>query len=121
MTDRGGVTGAVDLTNATSVSDIVSAINNNTGGARISASLNAAGTGIQITDNSGGNGNLTIADVQFDQQHAALGDAGTFSTSTPTVVGSNLQHQYVSANSQLSSYNGDRGVSVGQFQDHQYL
>jgi flagellar hook-associated protein 2 len=114
ITDRAGHAGQINLSNATSVSDIINDINNNSDGVQVTASLDASGTGLQIADNSGGTGNLVIGDVNSTTA-ADLGIAGTFSTATPTVDGGNLQRQYVSANTLLSNYNGGQGVNLGQF------
>jgi flagellar hook-associated protein 2 len=113
ITDRNGVTGTVNFAGATSVSDIINDINNNVGGAKVTASLNASGTGIQLTDTSGGTGNLVVTD-DSSTTAAELGIAGTFAAST--VQGTNLQHQYVSDSTLLSQYNGGQGVALGQFQ-----
>jgi flagellar hook-associated protein 2 len=115
ITDRNGTAGNINLSGAVSVSDIINDINNNSSGVKVTAALDSAGTGIQLTDASGGSGNLVIGDVNSTTA-AALGIKGTFDTSTPTVSGANLQRQYVSNNTQLSDFNGGNGVSLGQFQ-----
>jgi flagellar hook-associated protein 2 len=102
----------IDLSGANSVNDIINLINNN-GSANVTASLNAAGTGIQIVNNTGA-GNMVVADV-VGTSAAALGLAGTFNAGA-TDAGANLQRQFVSANTLLSTYNGGRGVTPGQFQ-----
>jgi flagellar hook-associated protein 2 len=114
ITDRAGHAGQINLASATSVSDILNDINNNTAGVEVTASLNASDTGIQIVDNSGGTGNLVIGDVNSTTA-AALGIAGTYTTATQSVDGGNLQRQFVSANTLLSNYNGGQGVNLGQF------
>ncbi|MGD0139798.1 MAG: flagellar filament capping protein FliD [Tepidisphaeraceae bacterium] len=114
ITDRGGHSGDVNLSGATSLSDIINDINTNTLGIDVSAALNSSGTGLQIADTSGGSGNLVIGDVGSPATATALGIAGTFATGA--VDGSNLQRKYVSLNTLLSNYNGGAGVSLGQFQ-----
>jgi flagellar hook-associated protein 2 len=116
MTDRANHSGNINLSGATSLSDIINDINNNTSGIKVSASLNAVGTGIQLTDTSGGAGNLVIADTGGGTTAASLGIAGTFGATTQTVTGSNLQRQFISANTLLSNFAGGHGVSLGQFQ-----
>ena len=116
ISDRAGHSGNINLSSATSLSDIINDINNNTSGVKVTAALNAAGTGIQITDNSGGSGNLVIGNVGSGTTATALGIAGTFGTTTQTVTGVNLQHQYVSDNTLLSNYAGGSGIPLGQFQ-----
>ncbi|HEX4053571.1 MAG TPA: flagellar filament capping protein FliD [Tepidisphaeraceae bacterium] len=115
ITDRAGDSGQINLSGAVSLSDIIGDINNNTAGVKVTAALNSSGTGIQITDSSGGAGNLVIGDVNSTTA-AALGIAGTFDTTTQAVEGVNLQRQYVSPNTLLSNYNGGAGVALGQFQ-----
>jgi flagellar hook-associated protein 2 len=113
ITNRTGDTPVtVDLSSAKSVSDILNDINN--AGAGVTASLNNSGTGIQLTDNTGGAGNLVISDVNSTTA-AALGIAGTFTTATQTVQGANLQRQFISQNTLISSLNGGTGVDLGQF------
>lgn len=115
ITDRKGNTGTIDLAGASSLSDVLNDINNNDLGIKVNASINNAGTGIQLTDTSGGTGNLTIANADSTDTATALGIAGTFTTSTAAVVGTNLQRQYISDNTQLSTLNGGNGVDVGTF------
>src|SRR5690606_36101073 len=71
-----------------------------TAGANVTASLNRAGNGIQLTDSSAGTGGLIVADVNRATA-AALGIAGTF---TDGVADSgNLQYQYLTVGTSLSS------------------
>jgi flagellar hook-associated protein 2 len=116
ISDRAGHSGNINLSNATSLSDIINDINNNSSGVKVTAAINSAGTGIQITDTSGGSGNLVIGNVGSGTTATSLGIAGTFGTTTQTVTGVNLQHQYVSNNTLLSNYAGGSGVPLGQFQ-----
>jgi flagellar hook-associated protein 2 len=113
ITDRLGNNNQIDLSGATSVSDIINTIN--AANPKVQASLNAAGTGLKIVDTSGGTGNLVIGDVSSTSA-SALGIAGTFDNTVSAVNGANLQRQYVSENTLLSSYNGGNGVTPGQFQ-----
>jgi flagellar hook-associated protein 2 len=113
ITDRAGTTAAnIDLSGAKSVQDILDTINNASVG--VTASLNNAGDGIQLQDTTGGSGNLVVSDVNSTTAQA-LGIAGTFDTTKPTVSGANLHQQFVSENTLLSSYNGGKGVTPGSF------
>ena len=114
MTDRLGGNHSINLGSAQSVSDIIDAINQQSGGT-LTAAINAAGDGIQIQDTSGGTGNLVIADGDATNSATALGIAGTFATTTTTVQGANLHRQYVSQNTLLSNYTGGHGVAQGSF------
>jgi len=110
--DRSGASATVDLSGAKTVQDMLDRINN--AGIGVSASLSTSGNGVQITDKTGGSGNLVISDVNSTTAQA-LGIAGTFDTNTAAVKGSNLHFQWVSENSLLSSYNGGKGVAPGTF------
>jgi len=111
--DRTGATKTVNLAGSTSLQDILDRINQS--GAKVSATLNSAGTGIQLTDTSGGaTGNIVIGDVNSTTA-AALGIAGTFDTNTAAVNGANLHFKWVSENTLLSKYNGGKGVTPGSF------
>lgn len=113
ITDRAGNTADVDLSGARTVQDIITAISN-AGGAAVTASLKASGNGIQIVDDSGGSGDLVIAE-NGSTTAAELGILGTFNTTTIAVQGANLQRQWVSENSLLKTYNGGKGVTPGKF------
>ena len=114
ITDRTGASATVDLSAATSVQGILDAISN-ASGINVTASLNQAGNGIQITDDTTGTGNIVIADADGTNSATALGINGTFDLATPVVKGANLQLQWVSENSLLKDYNGGKGVSAGKF------
>jgi flagellar hook-associated protein 2 len=112
ITDRLGNAATVDLSGATSVQDVINGINN--AGTGVRASLNASGNGLQLTDTTGGTGNLVVADVNSTTA-AALGLAGTYNASVTTVGGANLHRQYITTNTLLSDYNGGKGVTQGKF------
>lgn len=114
ITDRSGQQKNVDLSGAKTVADIIDTINS-TGGLKVKAGLNAAGNGLQIQDASGGTGNLVIGEVAGGTTAATLGLVGTFDASTPVARGANLQLRWVNENTQLSSFNGGKGVTPGSF------
>jgi len=113
VTNRTGTATTVDLSGATSVQDILNDINN-TPGIGVTASLNAAGNGIQLADNTGGTGNLVVSDVNSTTA-ASLGIAGTFAPSQTVDNGGDLHVQFISANTLLSQYDGGQGVPAGAF------
>jgi flagellar hook-associated protein 2 len=112
ITDRTGASDIVDFTGARNVQDVLDLINNDTNIA-VTARLKASGNGIEIADRSGGTGDLSISDVDSTTA-AELGIAGTFGPSQVLITGANLQRQWVSENTQLSSYNGGKGVTPGK-------
>ena len=104
----------VDLSTAVTVQDVLDKINT-TPGIGVTASLNAAGNGIQIVDASGATtGDLVIGDVGGTTA-ADFGITGTFDINTPTVRGGNLQRQWFSENTLLAEANGGKGVAKGKF------
>lgn len=113
ITDRAGASNTIDLAGAKTVDELISRINSN-GVAQVTARVKSSGNGIEIVDVSAGSGELSIADVNSTTA-SELGIAGTFSTATTVVRGANLQRQWVSENTLLSSYNGGRGVTLGKF------
>lgn len=111
--DRSGATQSVNLSGAKTLADLLDTINT-TAGLQVTASLNAAGNGIQIADRSGGAGNLVIADVS-GTSGADLGINGTFDTNTPIARGSNLQLAWINESTALTQFNGGKGVTPGSF------
>lgn len=107
ITDRAGGTSTVDLSRTTTVNEVLDAINNNTGTARVAASVQ--GGKFVITDSSGASsGSLTIANASGFTTADSLGIAG--SSSSGTISGSTVYG--LSANTSLSALNDGRGVYV---------
>lgn len=106
FTNSAGTSALLDFGSATSVQDILTTINDS--GLALNATLNNAGTGILITDNAGGAGDLQIADSVGDAANL-LGIAGTF---TSNVADSgDLAYAYLNGGTRLD----DLGVARGQF------
>lgn len=108
--DRDGDSATVDLAGAKNVQEILDRISNATGVA-VTAKLKASGNGIEIVDDSGGTGNIII---DGGVTSTALGINGIFDTSITSIVGKNLQRQWVTENTLLSTYNGGKGVALGK-------
>jgi flagellar hook-associated protein 2 len=119
LTDRTGTTATVDLSQAQSLSDVITAINGATSGTNVklqlTASLNAAGTGIQIQDTSGATAsNLVIADVGPGTAAAELGIA--VNAAQTSVNSGSLGLQYVNFATSLATYGpGAAAVVNGAF------
>ncbi len=114
ITSRDGNTTEVDLSGARSVSDVVNLINE--AGAGVTAALNDAGNGIQLTDTTGAAAsNLIVQDVGGNiagvlgiaTDPAGVDDAG--------INGGDLDLQYINENTQLDSLNNGQGVAEGSF------
>ena len=107
ITNRTGITTQVDLSTATSISDVLSLINS--AGAGITAALNTPGHGILLTDITGGSNDLIIDEVGEGITARTLGIAGTYISDT--VDSGNLQFRYFAESSRLA----DLGVTRGKF------
>jgi flagellar hook-associated protein 2 len=111
ITNRAGVATSIDLSAASSVSDVIGLING--AGAGVTASLNSAGNGLLITDNTGAAASdLIIADVSGTAA-ADLGLAGTFAAGKAN--SGNLQFQYINEGTRLDALRGGLGFTRGQF------
>lgn len=76
MTDRSGATAEIDLSSATSVQDVINAINRESA-LSVVASANAAGDGIQLQDTSQGYGTFQVSDLGAGSMAADLGLAAS--------------------------------------------
>ena len=111
ITNRAGVTTNVVISSADSISQVVDLIN--ASGANVLASLNTAGNGILLTDQTGSTvSDLIVADVSGTGA-IDLNLAG--SHAADLVDSGNLQFRYISGRTTLASLNGGLGVSSGRF------
>ena len=106
--------GALVLTTpaVTDLQGVIDRINNAAGnGGRVVASVNAAGTGLQLTDTTAGTGTLSVAEVATGRTAADLGILG--SAASATLSGTRL---IAGLNSTLvSNLNGGRGLTDATF------
>ena len=113
LTNRANVGSTVDLSGAQTVQDVIDAINTHAVG--IQASVNAAGTGIQLTDTTGSTlSNLIVGNADSSHTAEALGLASD--SAVNSVNSGSLHLQTVSQSTLLSDYNGGGGVGQGRFQ-----
>ncbi len=112
ITDSDGSSELFFLDETGSLSDIIDQINNGAF-AKVTASLNAKGTGLVITNNANGGVDFVIAGGAA----AELKIAGTVSPGFKgaQVTGDNLQVRYVSEAVLLRDMNYGRGVGLGSF------
>ncbi len=112
ITNRNNVTSDVNLSGAETLGDIVTAINSHATG--VTASINTARNGIQLTDTTGGTAsNFIVADGDGNDTATALGI--TTNGANTTVNGGGLQRRQISAGTLLSALNGGAGIEVGDF------
>jgi flagellar hook-associated protein 2 len=118
ITDRSGAVHNLTLDLFGNVSDLLAGIADQTGGA-VTASLDANGTGLALTDTTGGGGNLVIVgneSVEGMDTAAALGiSTGAGGVAESSVSSDNLQHRYISRSTLLSSLNNGQGIGTGKF------
>lgn len=118
ITDRSGAVHNLTLDLQGNVSDLVASIADQTGGA-VTAALDANGTGLTLTDTTGGGGNLVIVGnetVEGMDTAAALGiSTGAAGVAESAVSSGNLQLRYISGSTLLSSLNNGQGVGTGRF------
>lgn len=107
---RGGTDADIDLSAAKTLQDVINTLN--TANAGVLAAVNASGNGLQLTDTSGGTGDIVIS----GDAAAPLGLAGTFKADVPLVNGASLQRKWVSTGTTLAAYNGGKGVPAGEFE-----
>ncbi|MBX3360069.1 MAG: flagellar filament capping protein FliD [Phycisphaeraceae bacterium] len=116
FTLRDGSTFNLTLAADSTIDDIISAIQNASGtlaggGPKVSVTMNASGTGLQIKDNTTGSSQLIISGAAA----TSLG-IDTTGTSAATVSGKNLQHAYVTASTLVSTLNQGKGIGTGVFE-----
>lgn len=75
VTDRGGNIAVINLTEVQTVQEVLDALNH-AGALKVEATINRAGTGIDIRDTSGGSGTLSIIEVGGGSTAADLGILG---------------------------------------------
>lgn len=116
ITDRSGTVHTVTgLTGLDTLSAVLSELETQTGGA-ITASLNDLGTGIILTDTTGGGGNLIIQGTPGDNTAESLGiETDPAGVAENTVDSGNLQKQYIGMGTLLSSLNDGAGIGTGSF------
>ncbi len=111
ITDRSGSTADIDLRMASTVDDVLRAINNNTS-AGVSASI--SDDQIVLTDVSGGTGNLKVQDVGTGKTALDLGLAG-INVASDTATGSDVFRLH--SGTKLASLNDGIGVPLAAGND----
>lgn len=105
ITDSGGASKEIDLSRATTVNEVLDAINSN-GVARVTARVE--GGKFIVTDTAAGTGTMTIANGTGYTTASSLGIAGT--ATAGTITGTNVYG--LNANMLISQLNDGRGVFI---------
>lgn len=106
VTDSAGHTATIDLSRATTVSEVLDAINDN-GTALVSATID--GGRLLVTDAAGGSGSMIIANATGYTTATSLGIAGS-AAAGGTITGSTIYQ--LGANTTLGTLNDGRGVHI---------
>ncbi|MFT5525602.1 MAG: flagellar capping protein FliD [Pirellulaceae bacterium] len=110
ITDRAGTaTGAIDLSAAETLDDIIDAVN--ASAANVVARVNDARNGIEIRDASGGSSNLIVESLDANNTSDVLGI--TVDADVTSVISSSLNLQTVGENTLLADLNHGKGVDDG--------
>lgn len=121
FTARDGTTFTTTLSRQASLSEAAAQIEtaSRAGGGpqRLRVTLNNEGTGLLVTDITGATtSNLIIGGTSGSDSAASLGiSTGPSGVASNTVTGSNLQRQYLSGATLVSSLNQGRGIGTGTF------
>lgn len=119
ITARDGAAFNVTIDTTASLADIFAQVQaasgtGTNGQPRITLALDSNGTGIKLTDNTGGSGNLIVTGNSGNDTAASMkvstGDTGV---SAASVGSGNLQRRYMSRATLLSTLNSGRGVGSG--------
>lgn len=100
---RDGSTVTLDFTGAETLQDVVNTIN---GQSSLHAEVSAGGTGLVLTDTTTGTGTFTASGATLDD----LQISG--SSTTGELKGGDLNRQYISENTVLSSLNNGEGIGL---------
>lgn len=114
FTLRDGSTFAATVDPNQSLNEVMRSIESQSGG-RIKLELDRRGTGLTLTDLTGGSGNLIIEGTGGADTAASLGlSTGATGVAAATFSSGNLQRQYVSRATLLSSLNNGKGIGTGE-------
>lgn len=113
VTNRAGSSFTVSVNPDGSLSDVISAISDQTGGT-VTAALNSSGTGLVLTDSTGSTAsNLIIGGAAAETLGISTGMAGVAEAS---VKGQRIQKRYISGATTLASLNNGLGIGTGTFE-----
>ncbi len=114
FTLRDGATFSATIDPNQSLNEVMRSIETQSGG-RVKVELDRRGTGLTLTDLTGGSGNLIIEGTSGADTAASLGlSTGASGVASATFSSGNLQRQYVSRATLLSSLNSGKGIGTGE-------
>ena len=104
---------SVNISGLGDINDVINAINT-AGGGDVTATLNDAGNGLSIRDNTTGAGTLTISGTGGLDAAEALGISGSFTSGTGG--GTDLDLAYLGTATRLDSLYDGAGIGTGSFE-----
>ena len=108
ITDRAGNAAVVNTVGATTVNDVITAING--AGINVTASLNASQTGLQLTDASG----TILQSLTVTEAGGTIAaDLGILASNDGNIVGGDL-NPVTATTTLISDLNGGSGLTLGQ-------
>lgn len=111
ITTHDGVTHSIALPTGGSITDLLRAVSDQTGGA-VRAALDGNGTSIVLTDTTTGSSNLIVSGRGARDLGLETDVAGV---SAATFTGTRIDRQYIGLSSTLASLNGGHGIGSGAF------
>jgi len=105
----GTVTGPVDFTGARTLQDVIETINAVDG---LSAVVSAGGSGLIVTDTTGGTGTLEATDLTG----STVAGLGLTSKAADQLASDDLQLRYIAENTSIADLNGGDGITFGNIQ-----
>lgn len=108
ITDRAGNAAVVNIAAATTVNDVITAING--AGINVTASLNANQTGLQLTDSSG---TILQSLIVTEAGGTTAADLGILKANDGNIVGTDLNPNLATA-TLITDLNGGSGLTLGQ-------
>lgn len=106
VTDSTGTRTTVDLTRATTLNDVITAINE-TGAGKFRVAISSDGNGLTLSDGAGGAGNISVAS---EGSVTTAADLGLNSSGSGTITGARINR--LGANTRLRSLNDGLGVYI---------
>lgn len=120
FTTRDGFSFSVNVSSDASLDEIMRQIETasgtgSNGKPRLSLGVSDKGSGLQLTDNTDGTGNLYVTGSPLADSAASLGiSTGPLGVASSSLTGTNLQHQYMARSTRLDSLNAGKGIGTGK-------
>lgn len=105
---RSGSTFNVDISGDVTLQDVIDSINNAAGNTNVTASYDKEGHALLLSDTSSASNNLAVTVLNSSSAASDLGILKSVAAST--LEGDDLNPQYIARSTELSAFNGGKGV-----------